>query len=371
MKQPYIRGILLGTVLIMKGLCAKAQIIIEPQLPSQGVVQQTQLWNLIVINNENQIVQGQFQISFQDAASGSKIFTATSGEVAIPKGVTQFSGPAVGAIHYEYFTGSGASNNGGLLPIGQFTVCYNLTLLYDKTTSPPVPECLPLTVEPFSPPQLVSPEDKGIVHTTYPVLNWISPLPANMFTNLNYKLIISEVKPGQAPAIAIQRNPLLFVQDQIAQTSYVYPSSYVALEQGKTYAWQIIAQNGRTYSAATDVWSFTLAKDSVLLPSDNSSYPHLQRGAGSSLFSAAEKIKFSYENESGDSLVNVTLFSGDAGNRQTLNTLPVTLKRGINFIDMDLGSFKRLQPGQEYILELINGRKENWDLRFKYEPDNN
>jgi len=46
------------------------------------------------------------------------------------------------------------------------------------------------------------------------------------------------------------------------------------------------------------------------------------------------------------------------------------LKRGMNFIDLDLSGIKGLRQGEVYVLEMVNGRKENWDLRFRYEPLN-
>jgi hypothetical protein len=361
------RGLIL-LISLFGVLNVSGQVLLEPQLPSQGIVQQIQLWNVMMINNENGPIQANLQMTFQEEAGGSILFKGSTSAISIPKGASQFNSGNLGVIHYEYFGGYGAgSNNGGLLPVGRFVVCYSLIGKEVNIN----PECLPLTVEPFSPPELIYPENNGVIHTTYPVLNWLAPMPVNMFSNLNYKLVITAVQNGQAPKVAIQRNPLLYVLDQIRQTSYVYPSSYVALEQGKTYAWQIIAQNGTTYSQATDVWSFTVAKDSIAISSDASSYPHLTRGAGAALFYASEKIKFSYENEAGDSIITVKLYTAEGPSGQTLNEVPVHLNRGINFIDLDLGSFKKLLPGNVYVLELINGRKEEWDLRFKYEPQNN
>jgi hypothetical protein len=40
----------------------------------------------------------------------------------------------------------------------------------------------------------------------------------------------------------------------------------------------------------------------------------------------------------------------------------------VNFIDLDLTGVRGLTAGNVYVLEMVNGRKENWDLRFKYEP---
>ena len=366
-----IRGGLI-LLLLFGANTLSAQIIIEPQVPSQGIVQQSQLWNLLIINNTSDAIHGVIQISFQQANGGAKVFNATSGELFIPKGATQITSGNAGAVRYDYFNSSGSgAGTGGMLPIGQYSVCYNLTLDENKAIGMPSMDCIPITVEPFSPPQLVFPENNSVQSTSYPVLSWLPPMPLNMFTDLNYKLIISEVYDGQAPSIAIQRNPLLFVQGQIKQNSYVYPSSFVALKPGKTYAWQIIAQNGNTYSQATEVWSFIIRKDSLPVLRDDASYPHLQRGAGSSIFEVSEKIKFSYENEAGDSLVTIRLLQMNGSSQLLLNDVPVHLMRGINFIDISPVSFTRLVEGQDYLLEFTNGWKERWSLKFRYAPSHN
>ncbi len=354
--------------LIFFGFQSVAQVIIQPQVPSQGIVQQSQLWSLLVINNENNPLRASIELVFEDQNTHVKVLSGRTGVLFFPKGVNQITTANLGSVQYEYLNGG---SPGGLLPIGRFDACYTLFPEENKLSSPISPECVPVTVEPFSPPQLVVPEDGAVENTSYPVLNWLSPMPTAMFTDLNYKLIITEVYNGQAPTLAIQRNPVLYVQDQIKQTSLVYPSSYVALQPGKTYAWQIIAQNGSTWSQATDVWSFKIKKDSILFFLDNAAYPHLQRGAGSSLYGASEKIKFSYENEAGDSAITARLVQKQGTQELLISSLSLPLKRGVNFIDIDLASLKKLIRDQEYVLELTNGWKENWDLRFIYQPKNN
>jgi hypothetical protein len=42
----------------------------------------------------------------------------------------------------------------------------------------------------------------------------------------------------------------------------------------------------------------------------------------------------------------------------------------MNFIDFTLDGTRGMQKGREYVLELVNSRNENWDLRFRYEPAN-
>ena len=351
---------------------ANAQLMMEPQLPSQGLVQQNQLWNILVVNNGDPISGSTIQLSFQEEGTGRKIFSAITGPVYLPKGASQLSVKDMGAVQYDYLSSSysSLSASAGLLPVGRFVVCYNLFESKVKSTQILAQDCLPIAVEPFSPTQLANPGDKAVVSTPYPVFSWIAPAPVNMFDNLSYKLMVTEVLNGQSPSEALQRNPLLFMQTGIKDVALTYPSSYISLQPGKTYAWQIIAQNDNTYSAATDVWSFSLKNDSFSVVLDRAAYPHLQRGPAASRFIVQQKMKFSYDNEADDSLLEAKVYTYNGQGNMSIYTKEVVLKRGMNFIDLDLSGIKGLRQGEVYVLEMVNGRKENWDLRFRYEPLN-
>lgn len=345
----------------------RAQLTMQPQLPSQGLIQQNQLWNIMVLNNGDAITGATIQLTFQEEGTGRKIFTAVTSPVYLARGASQLSVKDMGAVQYDYLSASYGSQgaSAGLLPIGRFIVCYTLFEGTPKGSFMLAQDCLPLAVEPFSPLRLAYPADKSEVTTANPVFSWIPPAPANMFSNLNYKLIVAEVKPGQTATEALQRNAPLLVQVGIRDVAMTYPSTYTSLQPGKTYAWQVVAQNDNTYSSTTDPWSFSLRKDTLSVVLDWASYPHLQRGPAPNHFVVRQKMKFSYDNEANDSLLAANIYA-DRG--QVLYTKNIVLKRGVNFIDLDLSNVRALTPGSGYVLEMVNGRKENWDLRFTYEP---
>jgi hypothetical protein len=368
----YVKKLLLLLLFTPAGLWVNAQIMMEPQLPSQGLLQQNQLWNILVVNNGDPLTGCVIQLSFQEEGSGRKIFNAVTGPVYLPKGPSQLSIKDMGAVRYDYLSSSYSSvtASAGLLPIGRFIACYDLFQTGGKGASILSQDCLPVAVEPFSPPQLAYPTDKSEISTSFPVFNWIAPAPVNMFSDLNYKLILTEVKNGQGPADAIQRNPILFIQVGIKDIALPYPSSYTALQQGKTYAWQVIAQNDNTYTAATEIWSFSVKSDSFSVVLDKAAYPHLQRGPAATHFIVQRKMKFSYENEANDSLLTAKVYAYNNQGNVLVSTRDVVLKRGMNFIDFDLDKSKGMREGAVYVLEMVNSRKENWDLRFRYEPAN-
>src|SRR5690606_17257222 len=58
---------------------------------------------------------------------------------------------------------------------------------------------------------------------------------------------------------AIVYNSPVYHAAYIFQQFQNYPASYLPLDTGKSYAWQVIARNSHQYSAQTEVWTFHVA----------------------------------------------------------------------------------------------------------------
>ncbi len=109
-------------------------------------------------------------------------------------------------------------------------------------------------------PELMTPgnpmySDPPLVNTRYPVFQWFSK--ANSF---NFNLF--EVKPGQISAPEVIINRPIFVQQYFNNTSLVYPAGAAMLEEGHTYAWQIVANystSGGSTTVPSDLFWFTVA----------------------------------------------------------------------------------------------------------------
>jgi len=110
-----------------------------------------------------------------------------------------------------------------------------------------------------SKPELMSPgtallSDPPLVNTRFPLFQWFCQ--ANSFN-----FILYEVKPGQktGPEIILNR-PTYFVNN-INVTSLLYPSIAAMLEDGHTYAWQILANyntGSGPESLQSDLYWFTV-----------------------------------------------------------------------------------------------------------------
>lgn len=348
---------------------SSAQILITPQIPPQGVLLKNQLWNLVVINNSGSTQEVQLQLTITDAVSGQTLISAATRTIVLPKGGTLLKEKDLAPIRYT-FGGSVNSVAGGtsdFLPVGNYTVCYVITENHSKGFDFAAgEECVDITVEPMTPPQLISPADTSVLDTRYPYFNWIPPAPLSMFNNLSYEILIVELRKGQSPYEAMERNSPLFIERYLNTPYLLYPASYKALEPGRDYAWQVIAKNGNTYAQKTEVWSFTIKKDTVTNANPNGTYVKLRKGFDANSYPTDGDLYVEYNNESGDTLVHVSIYLLNNNQRQTMEIKKIKLKQGQNFIHLKLSGQRRYRHNQEYILELKNGRNELWNMKLRY-----
>ena len=130
--------------------------------------------------------------------------------------------------------------------------------------------CIILDVQPLSPPQLAMPVDSATLQNPWPQFSWLPPAPVTLFNDLNYDLLVTEVRPDQSAGAAIQENLPVYNVRRLTTMVNNYPSSNKTLDTGKVYAWRVIAKNGETFAAQSDVWTFriTQEKPQVLKPAN-------------------------------------------------------------------------------------------------------
>lgn len=368
MTKPKTLSVLIGIMLAGFSFCS-AQILLTPQVPSMGLFQKKQLWNIVVINNSGAVREAQIQMNMTDAVTGRVYMQGLTRTIILSKGATLLKEQDLMPIQYSLTRDiSSATGIGGdLIAVGNYTVCYAIAEHHGKGFElPSAEECIPVIVEPMSPPQLISPADTSVLDTRYPHFNWIPPAPLSMFNNLNYEIVIVEIKNGQSPYEAVERNAPYFIERYLNTPYLLYPASYKALEPGRNYAWQVIAKNGNSYAQKTDVWSFSIKKDSIAPSISNGTYVKLRKGFDANTYPTDGELYFEYNNESGDTLVSVSIYLLNDIQRQTIETKKVKLKQGQNFIHLKLGGSHRYQHNQEYILDLKNGRNEQWNMKLRY-----
>src|SRR5690348_9807299 len=76
---------IIGAFVAVIPLLIHAQVNISVQLPPAGLIQKNQLWNLVLINNDNQSLDVNILMNLQDASTGQTVLSGTSNTFILPK----------------------------------------------------------------------------------------------------------------------------------------------------------------------------------------------------------------------------------------------------------------------------------------------
>jgi hypothetical protein len=181
-------------------------------------------------------------------------------EISVKPGATLLNSGLTAPVKYapaSFFTNLSGRD---FLPVGQYTLCYTLLVEINKNLTPAGKECLPVDIEPMTPPYLNYPFHQSVINEKNPRFVWIPPTPTQLFSALKYDFLLVEKQPEQTPEEAIQRNTPLMTIGNLPSNSFGYNGvGMSALDTGKQYAWQVIAKNGAAYGVKSEVWSFRVS----------------------------------------------------------------------------------------------------------------
>jgi hypothetical protein len=355
-----LKKIILFCLLVLPGL-ANAQLVLNAQLPAAGFVQKEQLWNLILVNNKEDILDVRIQMNLQDAATGQVVLSANTGNILLSKGLKVISANDLQPILYNY---NSPDLSGKYLPMGAYVACYQVSNNIGEER-PLVQECIRINIDPLSPPLLNTPADKSEIENPYPQFTWMPPSPYDMFTDLEYELIVTEVLEGQSAVEAIQYNTPVYAKSGITQPYDSYASSFSQLETDKTYAWQVVAKNGLNYAAKTDVWSFRVKKPSpVEQIVSQTPFIKMKRENPEKGIAPNGILKLSYTNETTDTIVSIQILNLNNRDRQPI-VVSVHVDRGENLLQKDLQRILAAKEGELYEAYIINSRNEKWRMLFE------
>jgi hypothetical protein len=346
------------------------QFSVSMQAPPAGLVQQGGLWNMALINSGSSTLEVTISLNLVDNSTNQPVLTATTRPVLLTRGVRQLKPMDISPVTYSNLSPAFArlGTGNGLLPVGNYRACYTFYTFYGERHLEAVlaEECIPVEVQPLSPPQLSLPGDTTTIETPYPQFSWLPPVPMNLFSDLNYDLLVTEVQAGQSPQSAIQENVPIYSGLNLTQAFHSYAASYKRLDTGKVYAWRVVAKNGQSFAAQSEVWTFRVGKPPVapLVPA-NGTYLELKSassGTGTGILP--------------DKILGLQYYSYDKGHEavirlvdekgMTLQTLRRTLQYGNNLIVVALdGSFKQ---GATYFAEVSDLQQNLYRTSFRMAP---
>ncbi|HWB93982.1 MAG TPA: hypothetical protein VG605_19140, partial [Puia sp.] len=356
------RTVLLLSIVLLS-VMARAQLSITLQVPPVGVLMKNQLWNMTIINTSNSSITAMLVMTMYDVKTNQPVLSATVSPIILDRGAKQIQAKDLSPILYTYESaGITDRDPNGMLPIGEFRVCYTLNGGLKNTLA--AENCIQLAVDPLSPPLLNTPADEARIYTSSPQFTWLPPTPVSMFSDLSYDLILVEVLPGQATADAIQQNVPIYSGGFIRNQYLNYASSYTSLDTGRLYAWRIVALNSGQPAAMSDIWTFkVVTPPKPSKATEYTSYLELHRGLDASMVTAGSSLDITYDNAAADSVVHYTI-SGiqDAGN-PVIQKGTLSFRRGQNWLTVPLttGAYR---SDRLYLFQFVNGRNETWNIKF-------
>lgn len=307
-----------------------AQITINLQIPPGGIVPKDQLWNLILSNNSQETIQASIKMNLQNALSGEILLSGNTGHFTIGKGIKVLTVRDIQPVIYNTAEKEFQKN---YLPMGSYIVCYQIYYNGQKGEEIIGEECTKLNIDPLSPPLLNTPSDRSTIDNPYPQFSWTPPTSVELFSNLNYEIIVTEILEGQSGAEAVQYNSPIYWRDNIRQTFESYPSTYKALEKNKTYAWQIVAKNEQQYAIKTDVWTFNLNQSSNNFLLKGNEYVLLENSIKGIYNIAKDTLRVKYF--SYDAPYETVIFiSDEKGN--IIRSSKKKVKQGDNYFELDI-----------------------------------
>ncbi|TWF45397.1 hypothetical protein FHW36_1011327 [Chitinophaga polysaccharea] len=364
------RSLLAGAWLLcfLSAVKLHAQVVMTVQVPPTGIMQQSQLWNMVLTNSYTYPVRVLVMMRLSDAISGQPVLTGISGDVQLAPGAKQLQWKDMGPVQYEYLSPVTDRRENALLPPGSYNVCYSVVLNNDSHHQAPATEdCRRFTVEPMSPPLLNTPANSEVVETPLPQFTWIPPAPLNLFTDLNYDMVLVEVTDNQSAEEAVQTNMPVYRVSNLHQPFLSYPAGAPVLDTGITYAWMITANNARQFAAQTSTWTFRMKQPGRVLHDDVSAYVQMKRERNT-VINCGNTLKCSYVNDAADANVNYEVLSLEDNNRVVRHGI-IALEPGTNMIALPLERGSRLSTGKLYVFRFTNGRAENWEVKFIYHPE--
>lgn len=350
----------LWLILSLLSLGASAQVSMTVQLPPEGVFLKSQLWNIILVSAEDRPVNVRIALRVTDLQSNEPAFTGMTRTISLQKGAKQLQLGDVMPVQYEYLSPLVDRSANGVLTAGNFLACYNLIVESSKGAQPGE-DCISFAIAPLSPPLLNSPANQSAAETRLPQFTWLPPAPLNLFTDLNYEMILTELHASQSPEEAVQQNIPVYRAPRLKDNYINYPASGLQLDTAKTYAWTVIAKNGRQFSAQTEVWTFRVKGIKNETAVSEAAYVQLKKELDGSVTTTSRLLHYTYTNETGEAQVKFEVIALDAGNeivqKGTLNLQP-----GNNLLQLELG--RKLNPGTHYLFRLLNKRQEQWQMKF-------
>lgn len=362
MKRFFVIIVLLAFV-----ITGKSQVYIQTTLPTTGLVQINQLWNLVLINSSTGSIDAKLNLVLRDRVNGIELLTATSGRFTLSKGTMPVNISTLNPIQYNYLAVDVSDIANGLLPAGAYTACYSITRVMGEKQEFINEECVHFDIEPLSPPMLVYPQDSSELEAIPTQFTWTPPVPTLMLKRLQYEVLIAEVKPDQKAEEALQDNVSFYSTSGLTNNLLMYPASLPAFEKEKWYGWQVVARDGRTYAGKSEAWVFKVKKESrVELIIRGTPFVRMKQDNPELGIAPNGVLKLAYFNRTADSTARIILYDiSESEEKGRFSSVIVPVVAGENQLQISLKRIVALSEDKIYRAEIVSSTGERSSMLFR------
>ncbi len=345
----------------------QAQVYIQTTLPTVGLVQKNQLWNLVLINGTAASMEGKLDLVLRDRQTGTELLSATTSRITLPKGSLSVNVNNLNPVQYNYLAMDAGGMLNGLLPVGTYTACYSFTKIVADKQDQLAEECVPFDIEPLSPPMLIYPADSTELDVVPAQFTWTPPTPAGMISRLRYELLITEIKPGQKADEALQNNMSFYNTADLPNNFLTYPAAMPAFEKEKWYGWQVVARDDKNYAGKSEVWVFKVKQENPLdLIIKGTPYIRMKTDQPETGIAPNGILKLVYFNRSADTTAKIVLYDISAEAQKTVQpSVSVAIIPGENQLQINLKKVIALSEESTYRAEIISSSGERSSILFR------
>lgn len=327
------------------------------------------LYQISVVNTSTKAISGRIRGVILDG-SQREVAEVYSGPLNIEAGasVTGKQIPWQGVPRFGRLLASQQLRETGQLTPGNYTVCYQVLNTQGTTLAN---NCLEQRVRPSGPPELLYPANGEQIETPNPALTWRGPLPMPLGADIDYRIKLVEMRPGQKPERAVVSNAPLLEQTLNTISNLNYPLDAPPLEEGKTYAWQVQAYTNQFELGKTSVWQFTYKVPKDLTAAKalgiNDTYRFARPELNGRFYkSNAGFIRFAYDNRSGLAQLPYELVAFHGSGKTTYTVPSVSLSAGLNLIDLNISAL--FTTAQKLVLTIKEPNGHRQYLEIDYQP---
>ena len=356
------KSFLLVVLLGILNQAANAQVNVVLRQPVSWHFTLDQIWNADILNAGSSPIPVVVNVRVSKA-SGALLVEAKSAEIVLNPGINTLNASRIVSPKYIFAGAADVNIRSGVFPFGKYTISMRI---YDRNNQEiGIGSLEEFEINVLSPPLLFVPSNESEISTQYPLLSWSPPSPLVSGLSIVYDLRLVEVMPGQTPYDAVRRNFARVDIHDIPVCYLQYPASSNALEDGKKYAWQVVARNSSYVIGETEIWTFNYVKPRFTEPTTTVVYSKVKKirdGSFCTLISG--RLYFQYDEQYAASVTRFEIFDGDHKSVSNKCNQKLLKKTGDNRFEIDIEKCSSFKKGY-YFLEIENEKQDKFYLTFK------